>query len=105
MVGWQNHRAWFQKNDYHKIKIICINRKFACFFISIDSVSKSLIIFQKNKQKSQWVAWHVKEMKINEKNENQKLSNLECVAKTIRNGYFCCFQCQLGLVNTQSKLI
>jgi hypothetical protein len=49
IVGWQNHRAWFHKNDYHKIKIICINKKFTCFFTSIDSVSKSLIIFQKNK--------------------------------------------------------
>jgi hypothetical protein len=54
MVGWQNDRAWFQNNDYHKIKIICINQKSTCFFISIDSVSKSLIICQKNKQKSQW---------------------------------------------------
>jgi hypothetical protein len=33
----------------------------------IDSVSKSLIIFQKNNSKSKWVVWHVKEMKINEK--------------------------------------
>jgi hypothetical protein len=49
MVGWQNHRAWFQKNDYHKMKIICINKKFTCFFTSIGSVSKSLIIFQKKK--------------------------------------------------------
>jgi hypothetical protein len=64
MVGWQNDRAWFQKNDYHKIKIICINKKFTCFFKSIDSVSKSLIIFQKKKKKSQWAVWHVKEMKI-----------------------------------------
>jgi hypothetical protein len=41
--------GWFQKNDYHKIKIIWINKKFKSFFISIDCVSKSLIIFQKNK--------------------------------------------------------
>jgi hypothetical protein len=41
----------------------------------------------------------------NENNEHQTLSNLECVAKTIRNEYFCCFQCKSGLVNTQSKLI
>jgi hypothetical protein len=73
--------------------------------MSIKSVSKSLIIFQINKQKSQWVVWHVKEMKINEKNEHQKLSNRECTAKTIGNGCFCCFQCKLGLANTQSKLI
>jgi hypothetical protein len=45
----------------------------------------------------------VKEMKINEKNEHQKLSNLERVAKTIRNGYFFCFQCKLGLVTTRKS--
>jgi hypothetical protein len=45
----------------------------------------------------------VKEMKINEKNEHQKLSNLECVAKTIRYGYLCCFQCNLGLVNIPNQ--
>jgi hypothetical protein len=28
----KNHRAWFEKNDYHKIKIICINKTIYKFF-------------------------------------------------------------------------
>jgi hypothetical protein len=32
----------------------------------------------------------------NEKNERQKLSNLECVAKTIRNDFFLLLPVQLG---------
>jgi hypothetical protein len=48
MVGWKNHRAWLQKNDYHKLKLIVISKK--CFVhINFDCISKSLIIFQKRK--------------------------------------------------------
>jgi hypothetical protein len=105
MMSWQNHRAWFQKNDYHKIKIICINKKFTCFFISIDSVSKSWLIFQKKKKKIKMGSMAC------ERNENKWK---KWTPKTFQSGVcgqnhqkwiLFCFQCKSGLVNTQSKLM
>jgi hypothetical protein len=37
----------FKRMNYHKIKILFINKEFTCFFMSIDSASKSSIVFQK----------------------------------------------------------
>jgi hypothetical protein len=53
MEGWQNYREWFQKNEYKKIKSVFITFKFILFFPVISHFDEVLIVFQKNKKKSE----------------------------------------------------
>jgi hypothetical protein len=50
---WQNYREWVQKNEYEKIKSVFITFKFILFFPVISHFDEVLIVFQKNKKKSE----------------------------------------------------